>query len=61
MITSNPIPRESLSDQAYEILEEMIVTLQLPPGQILTETTLSELIGIGRTPMRGTETAGTGG
>ena len=52
MITSNPIPRESLSDQAYEILEEMIVTLQLPPGQILTETTLSERIGIGRTPMR---------
>ena len=44
--------KESLSDQAYEILEEMIVTLQLPPGQILTETALSERIGIGRTPMR---------
>ena len=41
--------KESLSDRAYEILEEMIVTLQLPPGAILTEAALSERIGIGRT------------
>ena len=52
MIMTNSTAKESLSDQAYEILEEMIVTLQLPPGQILTETRLSERIGIGRTPLR---------
>jgi DNA-binding GntR family transcriptional regulator len=52
MMTLNALPKESLSDQAYEIVEEMIVTLQLPPGAILTEAALSESIGIGRTPLR---------
>ncbi len=32
MMTLTSAPKESLSDQAYEIVEEMIVTLQLPPG-----------------------------
>ncbi|MBG06632.1 MAG: GntR family transcriptional regulator [Rhodospirillaceae bacterium] len=42
----------SLSDQAYEGLEEMIVTLRLEPGAVLSETELSEQLGIGRTPIR---------
>ena len=42
----------SLADQAYHQLEEMIVTLVLPPGASLSEAILSEKTGIGRTPIR---------
>lgn len=44
--------KQSLSEQAYRIIEEMIVTLDLPPGTIFAETDLAEQIGIGRTPVR---------
>jgi len=43
---------ESLTEQAYNRLEEMIVTLALPPGAILAEQALSAELGIGRTPIR---------
>jgi DNA-binding GntR family transcriptional regulator len=43
---------QTLADKAYAILEEMIVTLQLQPGSVLSETQLSKRIHIGRTPMR---------
>jgi DNA-binding GntR family transcriptional regulator len=43
---------QSLADRAYERLEELIVTLKLQPGTILTEADLIRRIGIGRTPMR---------
>jgi DNA-binding GntR family transcriptional regulator len=42
----------SLTDRAYVALEEMICTLQLEPGEVLSEGTLSETLGIGRTPVR---------
>ncbi len=42
----------SLTDQAYATLEEMIVTLKLPPGAAVSEAGLSEALGIGRTPIR---------
>lgn len=42
----------SLSDRAYRRLEEMIVTLQLTPGSVVSETALSKRLGIGRTPIR---------
>lgn len=42
----------SLTDRAYRKLEEMIVTLQLAPGAVVSETALSERLGIGRTPIR---------
>ncbi|WP_418953500.1 GntR family transcriptional regulator [Zeimonas sediminis] len=42
----------TLTDEAYERLEELIVTLQLPPGAAISEATLSERLGIGRTPIR---------
>lgn len=42
----------SLADQAYELLEEMIVTLKLEPGQVYSESEIREQIDIGRTPMR---------
>ena len=49
-----PAPKlqRSLAEQAYDILEEMIVTLVLPPGATLSENELIEKTGLGRTPMR---------
>ncbi|HWV83446.1 MAG TPA: GntR family transcriptional regulator [Hyphomicrobiaceae bacterium] len=43
---------ETLTEQAYNRLEEMIVTLQLAPGAVLSEQALANEIGIGRTPVR---------
>lgn len=42
----------SLTDRAYRALEELIVTLQLTPGEVLSEAALSKQLGIGRTPIR---------
>jgi DNA-binding GntR family transcriptional regulator len=43
---------QSLTDKAYTILEEMIVTLRLRPGAAVSEAKLSQALGIGRTPIR---------
>jgi DNA-binding GntR family transcriptional regulator len=43
---------ESLTEQAYRRLEEQIVTLQLKPGEFLSETALAENLALGRTPIR---------
>ena len=43
---------QSLTDLAYAHLEEMIVTLKLSPGAVVSETELSLATGIGRTPIR---------
>jgi DNA-binding GntR family transcriptional regulator len=45
-------PSASLAEQAYEVLEEKLVTLVLPPGKRLSEGQLIELTGFGRTPVR---------
>ena len=45
-------PAQSLTDLAYAHLEEMIVTLKLKPGAAVSEAELSDLTGIGRTPIR---------
>lgn len=42
----------SLTDKAYRELEERMITLRLKPGQVLSETALSEQLNIGRTPIR---------
>lgn len=42
----------SLTERAYTHLEEMIVTLQLPPGSAVSEAALAQRLGIGRTPIR---------
>ncbi|MBY8975920.1 GntR family transcriptional regulator [Rhodobacteraceae bacterium NNCM2] len=42
----------SLTEQAYRQIEEMIVTLELKPGQLLSEAELMESLQIGRTPIR---------
>lgn len=43
---------QSLTDKAYFYLEQMIVTLRLRPGSAVSESELSEQLGIGRTPIR---------
>lgn len=42
----------ALADQARAQLEELIVTLDLPPGSVWSELQLSQRLGIGRTPVR---------
>ena len=43
---------ETLTDQAYRLIEEQIVTLRLKPRDVLSEKMLSAMFGIGRTPVR---------
>ncbi|MGF6432098.1 MULTISPECIES: GntR family transcriptional regulator [Bradyrhizobium] len=49
-----PLPQSdvTLTDRAYAELEELIVTLQLPPGTALSELVLAKRLDIGRTPIR---------
>lgn len=47
-----PTPQCSLNEEAYRRIEEMIVTLELAPGSVVSEAMLSNLIGIGHTPIR---------
>jgi DNA-binding GntR family transcriptional regulator len=43
---------ESLAEQAHARLEQMIVTLEIEPGERLTEQTLCGMLDLGRTPVR---------
>ena len=49
-------PAPALADQARTRLEELIVTLQLPPGSVWSEAQLSGKLGIGRTPVQRLQT-----
>jgi DNA-binding GntR family transcriptional regulator len=53
LITSlNTSISEPAAAKAYRALERMIVTLELPPGNVATEGVLIERLGLGRTPVR---------
>ena len=41
-----------LSQQAYDKLEKMLVSLDLKPGHIYSEKELAKIMGFGRTPLR---------
>lgn len=43
---------KSLAERAYYHIEEMIVTLQLEPGAVLSEQQLAEELSVGRSPVR---------
>jgi DNA-binding GntR family transcriptional regulator len=43
---------ETQAQYAYRQIEEMIVTLSLPPGSRISEKSISAQLGIGRTPVR---------
>jgi DNA-binding GntR family transcriptional regulator len=47
-----PVAVETLTERAYRVLEEEIVTLALPPGEVVSEALLSGRLRIGRTPIR---------
>lgn len=47
--TTKPL---SLADQAYELLENRLVMLELAPGSIVSEGLLIDMVGLGRTPVR---------
>lgn len=41
----------SLSDRAYQQIKDRIITLAFLPGQYLNEGAMSEMLGLGRTPV----------
>ena len=41
-----------LSEKAYRLIKEKIVTLELPPSSLINEQTLMGELGLGRTPIR---------
>lgn len=41
-----------MAETAYRLLEEQLVTLQFPPGEVVTEKHLMKRAGFGRTPVR---------
>jgi DNA-binding GntR family transcriptional regulator len=43
---------EPVAAQAYRALERLVVTLELAPGGSVTEGTLIDKVGLGRTPVR---------
>ncbi|CAN7764013.1 GntR family transcriptional regulator [Caballeronia sp. LjRoot31] len=51
---AEPVQRvgTTLNQEAYRRLEEMIVTLDLAPGSLVSESILSRQLGIGTTPIR---------
>jgi DNA-binding GntR family transcriptional regulator len=49
---STPVETLSQAEKAFIRLEELIVTLELAPGTVWTEAMLSEMLGLGRTPVR---------
>ena len=42
----------SMAETAYRLLEEQLVTLKFPPGEMIAEKDLIDKAGIGRTPVR---------
>lgn len=52
MILYEKKEKESNKDYAYRVLKDNIMTLNLKPGELLSETDLSEKLGISRTPIR---------
>lgn len=47
-----PEPAPTLASQAYQRLEELIVTARLKPGTVVSEVGLAKQLGIGRMPIR---------
>ena len=52
MANLSPITKDTLSDKAYRIIKEAIVSNSYKPGDILTEEMLADQLSISRTPIR---------
>lgn len=48
----NSLERKTKAEQAAELLEAAIINCSIQPGAVMTETEVSELLDIGRTPVR---------
>jgi len=46
-----PRSRQSLRDAAYEAIKHRIITCKFKPGEVINETSVSQLLGYGRTPV----------
>jgi DNA-binding GntR family transcriptional regulator len=51
-IDNNDAGVDTLTQKAYRLLEEQIVTLKLSPGTVLSESGIAKTLSIGRTPVR---------
>ena len=50
---ANPSEKKvSLVQEAYEILKNLIISIKIPPGQIVSDFTLSKKLEMSRTPIR---------
>ena len=49
MANLSPITKDTLSDKAYRIIKEAIVSNSYKPGDILTEEMLADQLSISRT------------
>jgi len=52
LIAELTLSGENQAQIAYRVLEEMIVTMKLPPGSRISEKGLNRSLGLGRTPIR---------
>ncbi len=52
MLVPEHAATDSLSQQAYYLLRDRIVTLRIPPGTMVNERELMEEFSLGRTPIR---------
>jgi DNA-binding GntR family transcriptional regulator len=52
VLPPDPGAARSLSDEAYYRIRDLIVSLELAPGSIVSERALMERLGLGRTPVR---------
>ena len=44
--------RESAKEYAYRVLKDNIMSLELKPGEVLSEMELAEKLNLSRTPIR---------
>ncbi|TDH60537.1 GntR family transcriptional regulator [Dankookia rubra] len=53
-VRRRPVPEAdgTLTEQAYRAIEEAIVTLDVAPGEVVSEAQLAAKLGFGRTPVR---------
>ncbi len=53
--TNRPMPRRRMARQSTDLVEtirSMIVSFELPPGAVVSESQLAKQLGVGRTPLR---------
>ncbi len=52
VVAAVPAEEPLLSEQAYRAIRDLVVTLDLPPGSVVSEADLMARLGMGRTPVR---------